>query len=61
MQNIRIKHESYLDIPKAKNPLTGKDMDIHFESQRPLAVMIENEYNARPQSGLSKAGVVYEV
>lgn len=48
-------------IPKVKNPLTGMDMDMQFENQRPIAVMIENEYNARPQSGLDKAGVVYEV
>lgn len=53
--------EVYPDIPKIKNPLTGMDMDLEFENQRPLAVMIENEYNARPQSGLQKAGVVYEV
>jgi len=54
-------HENIPDTPKVKNPLTGTDMDIQFESQRPLAIMIENEYNARPQSGLSKAGVVYEI
>jgi hypothetical protein len=48
-------------IPKVKNPLTGMDMDMQFKNQRPLAVMIENEYNARPQSGLDKAGIVYEV
>jgi len=53
--------ESQVDIPKAKNPLTGTDMDLQYENQRPMAVMIENEYNARPQSGLQKAGVVYEV
>ncbi|HHV19067.1 MAG TPA: DUF3048 domain-containing protein [Thermoanaerobacterales bacterium] len=48
-------------IPKVKNPLTGMDMDMEFENKRPMAVMIENEYNARPQSGLDKAGIVYEV
>ena len=48
-------------IPKVKNPLTGMDMDMQFENQRSIAVMIENEYNARPQSGLDKAGAVYEV
>lgn len=53
--------ETIPDTPKAKNPLTGMDMDIKFEKQRPFAVMIENEYNARPQSGLNKAGVVYEI
>jgi len=47
--------------PKAKNPLTGTDMDMEYENLRPFAVMIENEYNARPQSGLNKAGVVYEI
>lgn len=48
-------------VPKAKSPLTGMDMNAQFKNQRPLAVMVENEYNARPQSGLDKAGVVYEV
>ncbi|MCR4429853.1 MAG: DUF3048 domain-containing protein [Tepidanaerobacteraceae bacterium] len=50
------------ESPKAVNPLTGlQDMDEIYSNQRPLAVMIENEYHARPQSGLDKAGVVYEV
>ncbi|QQG43605.1 MAG: DUF3048 domain-containing protein [Candidatus Daviesbacteria bacterium] len=31
-----------------------------WEKKRPLAVMIENHSEARPQSGLSKADVVYE-
>jgi len=31
-----------------------------WEQRRPLAVMIENHEEARPQSGLSKADVVYE-
>lgn len=53
--------ESEPVVPKAKSPLTGMDMNAQFENQRPLAVMVENEYNARPQSGLDKAGVVYEV
>lgn len=46
--------------PKVKNPLTGLPMDVKYEKQRPFAVMIENEYHARPQSGLSNAPVVYE-
>lgn len=32
-----------------------------WEKKRPLAVMIENHTEARPQSGLSSADVVYEV
>jgi len=50
------------EAPKAVNPLTGlADMDEKYINQRPLAIMIENEYNSRPQSGLDKADVVYEV
>lgn len=49
------------EIPKAQNPLTGTEMDMAYEKQRPLAVMVENEYNARPQSGLDRAGIVYEI
>ncbi|TYP54970.1 Protein of unknown function (DUF3048) [Thermosediminibacter litoriperuensis] len=43
-----------------KNPLTGLGMDKDRGGRRPLAVMIENETSARPQSGLNKADVVYE-
>lgn len=32
-----------------------------WETRRPLAVMIENAPDARPQSGLSSADVVYEI
>ena len=31
-----------------------------WEARRPLGVMIENHFDSRPQSGLSKADVVYE-
>jgi len=31
-----------------------------WEARRPLLVMIENHEDARPQSGLSKADIVYE-
>lgn len=47
-----------------KCPLNGrlhtkKAKDV-WEQKRPLAVMIENHTEARPQSGLSSADVVYE-
>ncbi|ADL07685.1 DUF3048 domain-containing protein [Thermosediminibacter oceani] len=50
-----------VEEPVVKNPLTGLNMDKDKEGRRPLAVMIENEKSARPQSGLNKADVVYEV
>ena len=52
-------------IPRTEPcPLNGKlytkqEKDI-WEKRRPLAVMIENHAEARPQSGVSRADVVYE-
>lgn len=40
--------------------LNGLPVAIGTENQRPLAVMIENHPDARPQSGLDEAAVVYE-
>ncbi len=51
--------------PKTENcPINGKlftkaERDI-WEKRRPLAVMIENHAESRPQSGLSSADIVYE-
>lgn len=45
-------------------PLNGafhtKAAKDNWEKRRPLAVMIENHTDARPQSGLSSADIVYE-
>ncbi|MGI6005467.1 MAG: DUF3048 domain-containing protein [Christensenellales bacterium] len=45
--------------PKTVSPITGLawDEDLPFN---PIAVMVENHVDARPQSGLSKADLVYE-
>ena len=43
------------------NPLTG---EVKVKSEflgRPIAVMLDNYYKARPQAGLSQADVVYEM
>ena len=42
------------------SPLTGENSNGDNE-QRAVAVMINNHPNARPQSGLSKADIVYEL
>lgn len=52
-------------LPKTEVcPLNGQKYTVPereaWEKRRPLAVMIENHMDARPQSGLSKADVVYE-
>jgi len=53
------------NLPKTeKCPINGKlftkpEKDI-WETRRPITAIIENHAEARPQSGLSKADVVYE-
>ncbi len=54
-----------LSVPKTeKCPLNGgmftKEERKIWEQRRPLTVMIENHAEARPQSGLSRADIVYE-
>jgi len=52
-------------LPKTEScPLNGQLYSVQqrqwWEKHRPLGVMIENHQNARPQSGLSGADVIYE-
>lgn len=54
-----------LDLPRTETcPLNGgmftKIEKNIWESRRPIAIIIENHADARPQSGLSKADIVYE-
>lgn len=39
--------------------LTKEEKDI-WDKRRPLAIMVENHTDSRPQSGLSRADIVYE-
>lgn len=49
------------EAPKFYSPLTGIEVDDEALTKRPVtAVMIENSPDARPQSGLKDAGVVFE-
>src|SRR3989344_1535875 len=53
------------DEPKTEEcPLNGemlaKSQKKAWEKRRPLGIMVENHLDARPQSGLSSADVVYE-
>jgi hypothetical protein len=47
------------------NPLTGvlytKDEAASWENNRPLGVMVNNHFDARPQTGLQSADLVYEI
>ncbi len=46
--------------PKIYSPLTGAETDETHAKRPVTAVMIENSPDARPQSGLKDAGIVYE-
>ena len=46
--------------PLIRSPLTGLGISPEANSWRVVAVKIDNAVGARPQSGLSTAGVVYE-
>lgn len=48
--------------PGSPCPLTGVLVEYEEDlKQRPIAVMIDNEINARPQSGLNDAEIVFEM
>lgn len=55
----------YDDKPKTEIcPINGalfsKEEKVLWEQKRPILAMIENHVDARPQSGLSRADIVYE-
>ena len=59
-----IKNPNQTEKPtdvKYYSPLTGREVPDQAATRRPvLAVMIENSLEARPQSGLKEAGIVFE-
>ena len=46
---------------KIFSKLTGLEITEEQSKVRPIAVMLDNQYKARPQAGLSDAEVVYEI
>ena len=42
-------------------PQEQKQVQIYSGTDRPIAVMIDNNVNARPQAGINKAYMVYEI
>ena len=43
-----------------KSYLTGEDVPESIGRRRPIAVMLGNDVNGAPQSGIANAGVIYE-
>ena len=48
------------EIPLFDAPLDGVKVEEATSKKHPLAIMIENHPQARPQAGLDKASIVYE-
>lgn len=47
-------------VQKTYNIIDGTAVDASVANRHPLAVIVENHTDARPQSGLDKASLVYE-
>jgi len=54
-------NELTLDDAHMLNPLTGEIVAVEGFHTRPLAVMLDNQYDARPQAGLINADIAYEI
>lgn len=59
------KDKTAISVKKATpatvaNKLDGRQVDSSVANKHPLAIMIENHPEARPQTGLDKASIVYE-
>lgn len=45
---------------KIRSYLTGEMVEVEKADRRPIAIMMSNDKEARPQYGINRAGVVYE-
>lgn len=59
-ENLVVENEPKTEACPINGALLTKSQKESWESRRPLGVMIENHKDARPQSGLSSADVIYE-
>lgn len=60
MPDIVIPEPEEPEDTRVASPLTGVLVEPELANRRVTAVMIENSVDARPQSGLEEAGVVFE-
>lgn len=54
------KNEVVSPAPVLKSSINGLEVSPEIADRRPIAVMIENHPDSRPQSGLAEADLVYE-
>lgn len=58
-QTIDFEEEEELP-PPFTTLFTGESIEVEI-TNRPVAVMVENQYHARPQTGLDQADLIYEI
>lgn len=58
---VKPRTQVVLSDPRVLCPLTGEKIKIDLIKRQPLAVMIDNAPEARPQSGLTKADIIFEM
>lgn len=56
-----VEEEAFDPTGKIFSKLTGLEISEEESLKRPIVVMLDNHYKARPQAGLSDAEVVYEI
>lgn len=55
-----VETQPVIVIPEYTNPLTGLAADSDRLNERPVAVMVNNLYDALPQEGILDADIMYE-
>jgi len=61
VEEVEETEEAFDPTGKIFSQLTGLEITEEQAAARPIAVMLDNQYRARPQAGLSDAEVVFEV
>ena len=60
IEDLSSKFKIENKIKLVENPLNGEKVSEQDAKRHPLGIVIENTPDARPQSGLEKASIVYE-
>jgi len=59
-ETTTVDNEPKTEVCPLNGEMLSKTQKTKWEKRRPLGVMIENHKEARPQSGLSSADIIYE-
>lgn len=60
LKNTGFKNSDNIDSQVQAPAITGALVPENIAKTRPIAIVVENHTNARPQSGLTSADIVYE-